>query len=153
MESVAQYLLGVVATAILCSVIGCLCDKSAFTSVMGMIIGVVMLLAVFKPLINLRFADLTLDYPFVSMQGEEIIAYSSDLAQKEISKRISEKLNAYIEEKASCWGADIEAQTDIKNSVPDSITIIGEVSPYVRAQLASWIESEIGIGREAVLWR
>lgn len=152
MEQIGRYLLQIVAAAILCGIIGNLCNSSAFDSLIRLILGAVMLLAVTKPIRNHQFFDIDFDFDAITAHGEQIIAQGENSAKNAMSQIISEKVNTYVENKASCWGADVQVQTAIKNGIPDTITISGEVSPYVRTQLASWIEAEIGIKGEALDW-
>lgn len=152
MEQIGRYLLQIVAAAILCGIVGSLCNGSALDSLIRLVLAAVILLAVTKPIRSLRFSDIDLDFDTIAARGEQIIAQGEKSAKNAMSEIISEKVNAYVETKAACWGADIRVQTAVKNGIPNTITIAGEVSPYVRTQLTSWIEAEIGVKGEALDW-
>ena len=65
---------------------------------------------------------------------------------------ISEKISAYIEDKATQFGADLQAETVVCDGVPMKIDLYGAASTYVRTQISSWIEKEIGIESGDVYW-
>ena len=65
---------------------------------------------------------------------------------------ISEKINAYVEDKAAQFGADLQAETIVSDGVPMKINLYGAASAYARTQISSWIEKEIGIESGDVNW-
>ena len=152
MEDIGRYLLQIVAAATLCSIVCSLCDKSAFISAVRMIAGVIMVITVAQPILKLRIDGLDIPIEEIRNQGNAYIAQGQADSETAAATIISNRLSEYIEDKASRWGADVTVNVSMCGHVPDEITITGDVSPYVRAQLSAWITAEMGVGEDAQNW-
>ena len=152
MEVLGKYLLQIVAAAILCGILSSLCERSAYMPVMRMILGVVMLICVLQPILKLRFRDISMQFNEIAVASDGFVAEGQEMASAAASAIISDSVNTYIENKAAALGAEVTASVYVKEGIPGSVIIIGDVSPYVRSQLSAWIVAEIGIGKEEQKW-
>ena len=87
--------------------------------------------------------------------SNDAIRRGEELSQNAMADIISTKLASYVEEKATEWGAEVWAEIRLSNEeipVPVGIDIAGQVSPYVRSLLETYIMENIGLDREDVRW-
>lgn len=153
MDEIRNYLLQIVATAILCGILRSLSVTSRFSSAIGMMLGIVMTITLMRPILNIDTNRLSLEMLALTDEGDAIIAQGSDAAQIAFSGAVSEQTANYIRNKALQLGAEIAVEVEVNEGIPVGVTIEGAISPYARSQLSSWLVSEIGIRREAQNWR
>ena len=153
MAPLREYLLTIVAASMLCSIACALCGKSSLSSSMRMLTGLIMTVCIIKPVLPLQLEAQNFDISEITARGGDIVSQGNADAQAFASAIISDRISAYIEEKAAKLGADIEADTVLAEGIPAEINISGSALPYIRTQMIAWIEKEIGIKREAVYWR
>jgi hypothetical protein len=87
--------------------------------------------------------------------SNDAIRRGEELSQNAMADIISTKLASYVEEKATELGAEVWAEIRLSNEeipVPVGIDIAGQVSPYVRSLLETYIMENIGLDREDVRW-
>ncbi len=155
MEGVKEYLLGVIAAAILCAIISQIPGKDSFLSAaMKLITGVFMLLALASPLIQIRLQPLDF-ITDITDQAKQITASAAVSGKDSVGRIIKERTQAYILDKASSLGAELSVEVMLSDSdvpVPVSVTISGNISPYSRKILSESIANDLGIGTEAQKW-
>jgi hypothetical protein len=69
---------------------------------------------------------------------------------------IKENLEAYILDKASALQLDVDVDivlTEDLPPAPDSVTIIGNASPYNKQVFQAFLVEEIGIPKEQQIWQ
>ena len=153
MTQMSKYLLQIIATAIVCSIACAVGAKGKFSTSLRMLSGVILLISIVKSAMPvLQLDSFHLDMHAITQQADEITARGSAAADAFEEKIISENISAYIEEKVGMFDADICVDTTVLGGVPVAITISGHAIPYTRSQIISWIETELGIEREAVNW-
>ena len=152
MEFVQQWLLGVVACALLVSVSAQLCPEGSMRSVVRFTGGLLLLCAMLRPLTRLELTGL-------AWSGG---AYSEALAQANIELRAAEEnalsdgiaagLASYIEDKAGSLGATVHATVMVETRdgvpVPVSVTLRGAYSET----LSSLVERDLGVKKEHQQW-
>ena len=153
MDEIRNYLLQIVATAILCGILRSLSVTSRLSSAIGMMLGIAMTITLMDPILNWDTSGLSLEMLALADDGDAIITQGSDAAQTAFADLVSEQTGSYIRNKALQLGAEITVEVEVKDGIPVSVTIEGAISPYARSQLSSWLVSEIGIKREAQTWR
>ena len=136
MTFLRSWLLSVTACAVLVSIVQQLTDGGAMKKIVRFVGGMVLMLAMLRPLLSLTFDLPELDGGHYSALGDSIAAQTQ----------------AYIEDKASSLGLSVraEVQTALRDGVPfpDSVTLYGENS----AALGAYIVQELGIAEENQLW-
>lgn len=155
MEGIKDYLIGVIAAAIVCAIVSQMAGKDTFlAAALKLITGVFMLIALTAPALNLRIKPISL-FADISQQAEQITSSAEDSTRESISGIIKERTQAYILDKAKNQGADLAVEvalSDAEIPEPISVTISGNVSPYVKKTLSEMIEKDLGIGVEAQIW-
>lgn len=154
MESIRDYLLSVTAAALICGIIGTLTGKTSnISKVLKLLCGLFLAATVIKPLINMKVDNiysftesLTVSSDLAVMQGEKI-------ASDEMKRIIKEKTEAYILDKANALGAQVAVEIVLEEYVPVGVTVRGDISPYVRSNLADSITRELNIPAEEQIWK
>lgn len=154
MGSVPGYILSVVCIAILCGMINLLFDKkSAISGVVQLILGIVMTVVVMKPIVQgdmFSFADY---FDSINESGAYITSAGSEYAKQSQAERIKEQTQTYILNKAEDIGIDITAEVSLnEDNVPVVVTLTGNVSPYMKVQMMNYLQTQLAIQEECILW-
>lgn len=152
MTFLRSWLLGVVACAVLVSLAGQLTDGGTMKKIVRFAGGMLLMLAMLRPLLRLDLAVLDVD---LASYREAVSQLELELTQRQedaLSARIAAETGAYIEDKADELGLSVRAavRTEEVDGVPlpVSVTLCGEEN----AALADCIERELGIAKEDQLW-
>ena len=155
MEGIREYLLGVIAAAILCSVISQFAAKDGLLSAgIKLICGVFMVVALVSPIIKIRI-DPTRIFSDVSLEANGITETAANASRESVSAIIKEQTQAYILDKANSQGANLSVEvmlSDEEIPKPIRVKITGNVSPYSKRILTQTIENDLGIAAEAQIW-
>ena len=152
MTFLRSWLLSVTACAVLVSIAQQLTDGGTMKKIVRFVGGMVLMLAMLRPLLSLTF-----DLPELDGENyrEAVEALKKTLSAEQdsaLSNSIAEQTQAYIEDKASSFGLSMraEVQTALRDGVPlpDSVTLYGTKS----AALSAYIAQELGIAEEKQLW-
>ena len=154
MDMIYRYILCVICTAILSGIICGVFPKKENTHI-RFVAGLAVTISVLTLLFNGRTFDLesyfdqfTVDTTFATSEGEE-------MARQTSATFIKEKTESYVLNKAAELGTDLDVSIVLSNEefpVPKEITVFGSVSPYVKKQLITTIEENLGIDEDAQLW-
>ncbi len=156
MENIREYLIGVVAAAVLCSVITVLVgNKGAVGTVIKFLSGLLMTLAVLSPWTNISLDNLwgwTEDF---TQAGQELVANGENMAEDAYRAGIKKQTEAYILEKARSLGTELTVEVSLsplETPIPIGVTLSGSISPYAKERLSQILEQELGIERKEQLW-
>ena len=143
------YLLGVIAAALLVSVLNTLGGAGQGTR--KLVGGLLVALAVFRPL-----GELELTIPELEQYRRDAQAAVED-GQNQASlaraERISEDCGAYILTKAAELGLQAEVEVTLgTEGLPEAVTIRAAASPAERQELTTALVRELGIEKEAIAW-
>jgi hypothetical protein len=150
-----DYIISIVVAGMICSFVDLLLDKKTATGkIAKMLTGIFMCVTVLAPLTNISFKHITNYFDSLSVYADNYVKYGKTSAQISICEIIKSQTEAYILDKAKSMGLDVavEVELDDDNSVPCGVTIVGEVSPYAKGLMVSYIEETIGITRENQQW-
>jgi hypothetical protein len=98
--------------------------------------------------LDLHMADYTATANAATVQGHEY-------AQAQMRQIIIEKTQTYILDKAAAMGAEISAQVQLSDGelpYPESVTITGAVSPYVKKQLTHMLQTDLAVTEDHLQW-
>ena len=152
MTFLRSWLLSVTACAVLVSIAQQLADSGTMKKIVRFVGGMVLMLAMLRPLLSLTFNLPELDggnYREAVEALKETLSAEQDSA---LGDSIAAQTQAYIEDKAGSLGLSVraEVQTALQGGVPlpDSVTLYGAKS----AALGAYIAQELGIAEEKQLW-
>ncbi len=157
MDRITEYLLSITAAAIICVIIKTIVDKkTAVGNIISVVSGVFLLFTVLSPLLQgslVEWGDY-LDSVYVS--GDDITAAAVDNANKEMKQIIKQQTETYIQKEADRLGLEVSIEADISDGIPPvpcTVNLYGNISPYNKQRLSSFIVNNFGISREYVQWK
>lgn len=156
MDEIRQYLMSLIAVAIICSIIhGMFHDKSTYGQLIGLLTGIVMLVVLLSPLKKITIPDwapFQENYKLLALEYTEEGVAAANSAKADIIKAKSE---AYILDKAASLDAHIYVDVTVSqepDSIPVAVTLRGAISPYGKQVLEREIETQLGILKENQQW-
>lgn len=156
MTMLREYLIGVVAAALICCLVKALAgEKGTAAAVIKMLCGVYLCVSVAAPLGQFRISDLSDIAKDYQQSGQEAASYGEKLSAEAMAGIIKAETEAYILDKATSLDADIRVEvilSDISPYEPCAVTVTGKVSPYARTVLSGILETDLGIGKESQKW-
>ena len=156
MESVREYLLGVTATALCCGILTSILGKKGMCgNTVKFLCGIVMILAVVGPLLNLQLISLKESFHTLSLETGAVAAFGQETALKEYADIIKDRTAAYILDKAESLGAELTVEVTLSDEVPlvpCGVKLTGAISPYAKKVLSDSIAKDLGIDVEEQVW-
>ena len=152
-----EYILSIVAAAVICAITKVfLNNKTAIGRIAGLISGILMTVTVVAPLGNITFSGITAYLDGLSSDAREYVAEGMSIAESETVNIIKSQTGAYILDKANRMGLEISVEVELdghNGNIPCGVTVTGNVSPYAREQLGSYMEDTLGIAKENQKWK
>ena len=155
MDSIRQYILSVICITIACGVVQQLLAGSQHYGIMRIITGLMVTISVLHPFLNLNDFSFDLCFDQITSDGAWIAEEGERMAADMVADIIRESTAAYISDKASVLGASVNVEVELDNDMvsrPSRVTVIGNLSPYVKKQLSTYIQKELGISEDAQIW-
>ncbi len=149
MGQIRTWLLGVVFTAFACGLANELVPKGKEKAIVRMVGGILMILALLRPLGSISWESVHISVGNFSEQA----AYYRTEQENALSAIIAERLETYIWDKATGLGLACEVQVQMSCDttavpVPESVEIRAAYHPV----LAAWLEEVVGIPAEQQIW-
>lgn len=157
MESIKSWLLSVCAAGAVCALAMELTGKDGAGSAMvRTVAGLVLLLTLLQPLSVRSSLDPVAMYDSFRAEADEAVAAGNDYANNQLAESITQRLTAYILDKAASLGADVTVEIILSgDALPQlrQVCITGNVSPYARSRLAAVLEKELGLTGGDLQWK
>ena len=151
-----SYLISVVSAGMICAITGALFPpKTAVGQIAKLLSGILLTVTVISPLTNLSFQNLSDYINNLTNDADSYVAEGTFAAQKELASIIKTETEAYILDKANQMGLQIAVEVVLdenNHSIPSSVTVTGNLSPYTKEALSSYIENTLGIAKEKQIW-
>lgn len=157
MDGIRQYLLSVIASAMICGMItGLLGKKGTYPSVVKMLCGLFVSITIISPIKQIQFSDYKANLHHLSKDANEIVEQSKINTQNAVAKLIEEKVEAYILKRAD--ELDLQISVDVildtaDSYTPKTIIIYGAASASAKQSLQEMIIKELGIAKENQVWK
>lgn len=154
MEALRTYILSVIATGILCAVIGSLGGKGSHGSILKLMCGIVLTAVILRPILSLPPVDLSRYLHLLDTDAAAAVDAGLLKSKAAARDRISQELEAYILDKAGELGLQITVSLmlDEQDPVPASVTITGDASPHARSVMSGILRDDLGIPTELLVW-
>lgn len=154
MDWIREWLLGVTATALLAALADCLILQGAIRRIARLTGGLLMMVALLRPLESLPLEGLSLSFADYQRQVSELTEHYRREQNTAYSAIIEEEIGAYIVDKAAGMGLRTEASV---TAAPDEagLPMLQEVRLTIPEDplLSDWLETELGIPAEAQYWQ
>ena len=146
MEALRQYVISVVAAAMLCGIVVRLFPNGIGKHIGKLICGLFLAYTVLSPISRVDFSKLP-DFSLRCMDdAEDAAAMGENLARDSMAE-------AYILDKAADLHANLRVEVAVgEDNLPAAVTISGEASPYARRQIQAMIANDLGISKENQKW-
>ena len=155
MSQIREYVLGILAAAMICGIVLCFAEKSKEGPLLKLICGLVLTFSLAEPVLNIRSGDwksLGLDF---QMEADEAAEAGRVQGENKVRELIKQETEAYIMDKARELDLHIGAEVILSDQAlpaPAAVTITGTLPPYGKAKLSRIIQEELGIPREKQTW-
>ncbi len=153
---IKNYLLGIVAAAIICSVTKALLDgKSAIGRIVQILGGILLAVTILSPVLNISFRGITDYFDDLSADAKSFVDEGKNVSDESVRAIIKNRTEAYILDKANRMGLQIAVEVELdasNNSIPCGVVFKGSVSPYAKEILCGYVEDNLGITRENQKW-
>ena len=157
MEFLRQYILSLLAGAIVCSIlVSCFGTSKNHGAIIKLLAGIFMTVTFISPLLQIKLTDLSVGVSDLSAQAQGVVAEGQLNYANEFAKSIKQRTEAYILDKAAFWELNLEVEVTLSETdppVPNAVVITGPVSPYAKDQLTAFISEELGISKEKQVWK
>ena len=149
MGQMKSWLLGVVCTAFAYGLAQELVPKGREKAMVRMVGGILMVLALLRPLVSIEWETISIPSGDFSQQAE---IYRAE-QKNSLSAIIAERLETYIWDKATGLGIACQVRVGMSCGehdipVPESVEIRAAYHPV----LAAWLEEVVGIPAERQIW-
>lgn len=156
MSSIGQYLLSIIASAVIVSLSNTFIErKSIIGSILKLVTGLILATVIVTPWTDLRLTDLEKQFSHAEFDASILVSEGQQLAHSEICKHIKSKTTAYILDKADALGLAISADVILtEESIPSihKILISGPASPYAKQRLTQILLEDFGVTEECLEW-
>lgn len=156
MEGIREYLIGVIAAALLCAVASLLIEPKGTVGVaVKLVSGFLLLLAVLRPWVDLPTQGLFHWADDFNADGAIYAEEGKVIANAFYKDSIKQQLTAYILDEARAFNCNVTAEIILSDEVPATprqIRLSGEVSPYARQALTNLLTEKLGLSREDLIW-
>lgn len=154
MEALREYVLSVVSAAILCGMVCSIAGKKGSTgAILKLITGLILTFTVIHPIAQVKLEELTLFTSDLALEAEAASAMGEEIYEESLAAIIKAETESYILDKAQSLNAVLTVDVRLNaQSVPEEVTVTGQVSPYAKQKLQSIIEAELGVPKERQIW-
>ena len=155
MEALRQYVTVLTAAAILCAILtSFLGEKGLSAGLMRLLCGLVMVLCAFRLDWSGKWSNLLDVTDTIRRNGAKAAASGEWESRNAMAASIKAQTEAYILDKAAELGASVQAVVSVNEELrPDGAVLTGNVSPYVKSRLSALLEIQLGIAKEALVWK
>ena len=156
MDGIRQYLISVIAAAIISGIAVSFIQKnSVLSSIAKLICGLFMVVTVITPTKAFDFSNLSDLITDFSKEAQEAVDTGEAYANQQLRENIMQQAQAYIQKRAQDLGVDLVVDVKLTGEdppVPSAVTIVGSVSPYIKSVLSEYIENNLDIPEEKQIW-
>lgn len=155
MDALRQYIVSVIAAAILCSIFTGLINKGIVGDLIKLTCGVLLTVVLISPLADIK--HFTLHGVNMEWSRDTHIAVSAGekYSAEALSTIIKQETEAYILNKAKdldlALSADVVLSRDVP-PVPVEVYLSGAAAPLARQKLTEALVAELGIAKEKLIW-
>ena len=157
MAYIREYLLGVIAAAIICSIsIVLVGKKGSIGTSIKLLTGLVMVLVALSPWTKGKLQDFEFYVESMKDDAAAAVEDGTSYAESAVAEIIKQEASTYILDKATSLGVNVTVEVYLNETeplVPIGVTLDGEASPYTRSVLTLYIENTLGIPAEEQRWK
>ena len=156
MGAIGEYLLSIIATALLISLAGAVSQqKGPIYSIFKLISGLILIAVIVSPFKKFNANYFSSPSSELLISAAPVVSQGEAIAKSEMLSYITSHTNAYILDKASTLGlnisVDITLSEDLSSGI-QAVAIKGNASPYAKQCLKRILCQDLGVSEEAIVW-
>ena len=156
MNAVGTGIISITSGAILCGILKYMYSTTEARSWADVLCGAYMLLVLLSMFKQIDVQELLPSIASERYDVQKYISNGEQYAQNTVVEIIKENCEAYVMEQANQMDIPVTVEIMISDTdlpAPVGIYISGQVSPYEKAAFGKMLEEDLGISREAQIWR
>lgn len=156
MEDIKEYLLSIVAAAVICGIVTRFTgEKGTQGAMVKLIAGLFLTFTVIAPVAKIDLSGLTDFAELYSDTGAQAAALGEQMSRDALRSSIKARTEAYILDKAAELELNLEVEVTLSEDdipLPAAVRLSGKSSHYAKLRLQSMITQELGIEKEKQVW-
>ena len=154
MRALGEYIVSISAAAFIFAIVSSLMPKGNTKEILRLVGGLFLAFCVIRPIADLQIPDLSALSEVGSREAREAAGEGEELAQRNVSERIKQDLEAYILDKAGELRLQLNAEVILSEEsfLPEELIISGDASPNARQEMILFLTREVGIQKENIQW-
>lgn len=154
MEQLRSYLLSLILTALICSLLPELLSDGGPKTFVKTLCGLVLAVTALSPLKKVRI-ELPEQLPMFQQDAASAAAEGTSLGEDALRSVIKSEAEAYILDKGAQWCDDLRVELELDDSPPygpSAARISGTISEEGKQALQALMEEALAIPKEAQMW-
>ena len=148
-----QYALSIIICSLFCGIITSLISDSRGKRMFHLIGGVVLAVAVLRPLAGARIDGILNAEPFLRYSADPYLSIGETAAREVQAQYIKEACEAYISSKAEAFGTPLTVEVLLNEALlPVYAELHANANASVQERLSGILEKELEITKENQLW-
>lgn len=150
-----QYIGAIVCVSLICGIVLSLVQEQGAKTILKLVCGTVLAFSVVSPLVGFDLDTLWAGLNPDMVDSQAFTSEGENMARETMAQLIKQESEAYILDKAASLHAEVCVEisvTDDSIPVPVAAKLTGPVSPYVKGQLETVLQKDLGIPKENVRW-
>lgn len=154
MSQIGQYIISLVAAAIICSCMTAMLPKKGPAGgILRFLCGLFMTLTLFAPIVEYRLPDFDTFFSKYSYDAEESFADAQKVSEQIKTEYITERISSYILDKADSLGISVSVDISLNDTLlPEMVIIKGAASPFAKSKLSDYVSENLGIPEDKLQW-
>ena len=156
MDGIREYLIGIVAAALVCGAVTTLVsNKTAIGLSVKFIAGLLMALVVVRPWVSISFDELFGWSEDIGVDGMDYAHSGEIMANEAYRTSIKQQMETYILDEAKALDCALTVEVILSDDdipVPNTVTLSGDISPYARQVITTLLTERLGIKQEDQIW-
>lgn len=117
-----------------------------------LIYGLLLTLAILLPVSNIELNHFEAYAEPIFADGECFSSAGEEMAQQALNDIIKQETETYIQNTAAGYGAVLTVDVILKEGIPYSVVLEGNISPYAKTQMAMTLQRDLNISKENQQW-
>lgn len=154
-QAVSQYLLSIVAAAMLFSLTRSILPKGAVRRIAEYVGGLLVIIAVLAPVVQIEYDSLARSIMRIQIETNNIKTETIDGKREVMADIIKQQCQTYIWDKANELGAELEVEVILNQDqypYPIAVILTGKATPEQRHSLTEFISRDMGISAQGQEW-
>ena len=153
MGNLRQYMLSLVCTALMCSILIRIAKNTINVELIKLLCGLFLLLCLLSPFYQTDFATITEGAFSYTEDAHIAVEEGKTLASDMMLQGITEELKAYILSKAEEMDLALSVEISLDpRGIPIAVILHGSAKPHQKEHIAHILQSDLGIPKENQTW-